>query len=32
MTIETLPGTYSGRFRIDLPGRQFMAVRLRARA
>ncbi|HLT68262.1 MAG TPA: DUF5605 domain-containing protein [Microbacterium sp.] len=30
MTIETLPGTYSGRFRIELPGKQFIAVRLRA--
>lgn len=30
MTIETLPGKYSGRFRIDLPGRQFIALRLRA--
>jgi len=30
MTVETLPGTYSGRFRIELPGRQFIAVRLRA--
>jgi hypothetical protein len=23
-----LPGTYSGRFRIDLPGREYIAVRL----
>jgi hypothetical protein len=30
MTIETLPGTFEGRFRIDLPGRQYIAVRLRA--
>ncbi|WP_231391754.1 DUF5605 domain-containing protein [Arthrobacter sp. 35W] len=30
MTIETLPGTYEGRFRLELPGRQFIAVRLRA--
>ena len=30
MTVETLPGTYAGRFRIELPGRQFIAVRLRA--
>ena len=30
MTIDTLPGTYHGRFRIELPGRQYMAVRLRA--
>ncbi|TDX81290.1 uncharacterized protein DUF4038 [Rathayibacter sp. PhB151] len=28
MTIERLPGTYSGRFRIDLPGREYIAVRL----
>ncbi|MBU8867742.1 DUF5605 domain-containing protein [Paenarthrobacter sp. MMS21-TAE1-1] len=25
-----LPGTYDGRFSIDLPGRQYMATRLRA--
>ena len=30
MTIETLPETYEGRFSIDLPGRQYMAIRLRA--
>lgn len=30
MSVETLPGTYSGRFRIELPGRQYIAVRLRA--
>ena len=30
MTIQTLPHTYSGRFRIELPGRQHIAVRLRA--
>jgi hypothetical protein len=30
MTVETLPGTFQGRFRIDLPGRQYIAVRLRA--
>ena len=30
MTIQTLPGTYSGRFRIELPGKQFIAVRMRA--
>ncbi|MGO4585284.1 DUF5605 domain-containing protein [Arthrobacter sp. 2RAF6] len=30
MTIETLPDTVEGRFRLELPGRQFMAVRLRA--
>ena len=29
MTIESLPGTYSGEFRVDLPGGQFMAVRMR---
>lgn len=28
MTVERLEGTYSGRFRLDLPGRQYMAVRL----
>lgn len=30
MTVETLPGRFSGRFKIGLPGRQFVAVRLRA--
>jgi hypothetical protein len=30
MTIETLPGTYRGRFRIELPGKQYVAVRLRS--
>jgi hypothetical protein len=30
MTIETLPETFEGRFRIELPGRQYIAVRLRA--
>ena len=30
MTVETLEGTYSGRFRVELPGRQFIALRLRA--
>lgn len=30
MTVETLPGTYSGRFRVELPGRQYIALRLRA--
>jgi hypothetical protein len=30
MTIETLPETFEGRFRIELPGRQYVAVRLRA--
>lgn len=28
MTIEKLPGTVSGRFVVDLPGRQYMAIRL----
>ena len=28
MTITTLEGEYSGKFRIDLPARQYMAVRL----
>lgn len=32
MTVETLPGTFEGRFRIDLPGRQYIAVRLRVEA
>ncbi|WP_432519233.1 DUF5605 domain-containing protein [Kineococcus sp. SYSU DK006] len=30
MTVETLPGTRSGRFVVDLPGRPYIAVRLRA--
>jgi hypothetical protein len=30
MTVETLPETFEGRFRIGLPGRQYIAVRLRA--
>lgn len=30
MTVTRLEGTYSGRFRIPLPGRQFIAVRLQA--
>jgi hypothetical protein len=30
MTVETLDGVYSGRFRVELPGRQFIALRLRA--
>ncbi|MFF2315192.1 DUF5605 domain-containing protein [Arthrobacter sp. NPDC058097] len=30
MTVETLEGTYSGRFRVELPGRQYVALRLRA--
>ncbi|PZF56196.1 DUF5060 domain-containing protein [Curtobacterium sp. MCBD17_034] len=29
MTVGTLPGTYSGRFVVDLPAKQYMAVRLR---
>lgn len=29
MTVETLPGTFEGTFRIDLPSRQYMMVRLR---
>jgi hypothetical protein len=29
MTVETLPDTYAGRFVVDLPARQYMAVRLR---
>jgi hypothetical protein len=28
MTVTRLPGTYSGRFRLELPGKQFIAVRL----
>lgn len=30
MTVTRLEGTYSGRFRIPLPGKQFIAVRLQA--
>lgn len=30
MSIDTLPEPVEGRFRLDLPGRQFIAVRLRA--
>jgi Domain of unknown function (DUF5605)/Protein of unknown function (DUF4038)/Domain of unknown function (DUF5060) len=30
MTVDTLPRTVEGRFRVDLPGRQFIAVRIRA--
>ena len=30
MTVETLDGRYEGRFRIHLPGRPYIAVRLRA--
>lgn len=29
MTVNTLPGTFSGRFLVDLPARQYMAIRLR---
>ncbi|MEC0184658.1 DUF5605 domain-containing protein [Paenibacillus peoriae] len=29
MTIEELEGTFEGRFRIELPGRQYMAVRMK---
>ncbi len=29
MTVERLPGVYSGEFRIDMPGRQHIAVRMR---
>ncbi|MGP3914975.1 DUF5605 domain-containing protein [Nonomuraea sp. 10N515B] len=28
MTVETLPGTYSGSFRVPLPARSYMALRL----
>jgi len=28
MTVDELPGTHTGQLRVDLPGRQFMAVRL----
>lgn len=28
MTVETLPGVHEGAFRVPLPGRQYMAVRL----
>jgi Domain of unknown function (DUF5605) len=30
MSVDTLPHTVEGRFRVELPGRQFIAVRLRA--
>jgi hypothetical protein len=30
MTISTLPSTFSGDFRIELPGRPYIAVRMRA--
>lgn len=29
MTIEKLPGTYSGSIRIDLPEMQYLAIRMR---
>jgi len=29
MTVDTLPGAHSGVTRVDLPGRQFMAIRAR---
>ena len=29
MTVETLPGTFEGKFRVDLPSKQYMALRLR---
>lgn len=29
MTIEKLPGIYSGRIRIDMPEKQYMAIRMR---
>ncbi|HUI71331.1 MAG TPA: DUF5605 domain-containing protein [Spirochaetia bacterium] len=29
MTVQTLPGVHAGQFRIELPGRTFMAVRMR---
>jgi hypothetical protein len=28
MTIERLPGTFEGSFRVPLPGREYMALRL----
>ena len=28
MTIEKLPGTYSGSIRIDMPEKQYMAIRM----
>jgi Domain of unknown function (DUF5605)/Domain of unknown function (DUF5060)/Protein of unknown function (DUF4038) len=30
MTVETLPGVFEGRFTVKLPGREYMAVRLRS--
>lgn len=29
MTIQQLPGVYSGKIRVDMPGRQYMAIRMR---
>ena len=29
MTVEELPGTFEGTFKVNLPGRQYMAVRMR---
>lgn len=29
MTIHKLPGTYSGSIRVDMPGKQYMAVRMK---
>ena len=28
MTVERLPGTFEGSFRVPLPGREYMALRL----
>jgi hypothetical protein len=30
MTIDSLPGIHEGSFRVDLPGREFMALRITA--
>jgi hypothetical protein len=30
LTLTPLPGTFAGTFQVDLPGRPFIAVRLRA--
>lgn len=30
MTVETLPGTYTGKVRVDLPSRQYMLLHVRA--
>lgn len=32
MTVEELPGTYEGEFKIDLPGRPYVAVRMKRAA